>query len=122
MMYSEPIEALFDRPPLLEKRPGCPNGFVWRQRTYRILDMLSEWHDYTPRGKTHAQQIREHGRYWVKAAQEGRGSWGVGRDYYRVKTDSGQTFDIDYDRKPKGPDIKGGWFLWREAPEDAAPG
>src|SRR3990172_232488 len=42
----EPIEALFDKPPALEKKPGCPNGFVWRGETRRIIEMLSEWHDY----------------------------------------------------------------------------
>ncbi len=118
--YSEPIDALFDAPPLLEKRPGCPDGFSWRGTTYRVVQMLREWHDYMPRGKNRAQAEREHGRFWVLAAQGRRGSWGVGRDYYRVRTESGEVFDIYYDRKPQGPAVKGGWFLWRSVDPGAA--
>ncbi len=112
-IYSEPIEALFDHPPAIEKRPRCPNSIIWDGRTYRIIAMRLEWHDYLPRGKTLARQLREHGSYWVTAAEQRRGSWGVGRDYYRVQTESGETFDIYYDRKPTGPEVKGGWYLWR---------
>jgi len=44
-----------------------------------------------------------------------RGSWGVGKDYYRVVTDSGRIFDIYFDRAPKGVDNrKGAWFLFQE--------
>jgi hypothetical protein len=49
------------------------------------------------------------------AVAERRGSWGVGRDYYRVLTDSGRIFDIYYDRAPKDAGRrKGAWFLYRE--------
>jgi len=49
------------------------------------------------------------------AVAAGRGSWGVGRDYFRVRVESGQVFDIYYDRAPKGSDArKGTWFLYRE--------
>jgi len=52
-----------------------------------------------------------------------RGSWGVGRDYHRVCTDSGQVFDLYYDRAPrKAGDRKGAWFLYREMSVTAAPG
>lgn len=44
-----------------------------------------------------------------------RGSWGVGRFYYRVRTDTGRVFDLYYDRAPKSADDrKGAWFLYRE--------
>ncbi len=44
-----------------------------------------------------------------------RGSWGVGRDYYRVRTDCGRVFDLYYDRAPKNAgDRKGAWYLYRE--------
>ena len=49
------------------------------------------------------------------AAASRRGSWGVGPDYYRVRTQSSQVFDLYYDRAPtKAGDRKGGWFLYRE--------
>ncbi len=44
-----------------------------------------------------------------------RGSWGVGRFYFRVQTDSGQIYDLYYDRAPKDVDDRSGaWFLYRE--------
>ena len=47
----------------------------------------------------------------LEAASRHR-SWGVGRDYYRVRTDVGRVFDIYYDRAPKdSKDRKGGWHV-----------
>ena len=49
------------------------------------------------------------------ATAEQRGSWGVGRDYYRVHTTDQRVFDLYFDRAPKGSDQrKGAWFLFRE--------
>ncbi len=106
----ESITARFDQPPVLEKKPGCPDGFVWRGEAYRVVEKLNEWHDYTRRGRM-ARNMRP-----THAAVAGRrGSWGVGRDYYRVRTDTGQVFDLYYDRAPKdAADRKGAWFLYRE--------
>ena len=107
---AEPIEAQFERPPVLEKKPGCPNAFTWRGETYRIVEKLSEWHDYTRRGRMARNMQPQHA-----AVASGRGSWGVGRDYFRVRVESGQVFDIYYDRAPKGSEArKGVWFLYRE--------
>jgi hypothetical protein len=106
----EPIQVQFDRPPVFEKKPGCPDRFVWRGETYRIVETLSEWHDYRRRGRMDRNMRPEHA-----ATAARRGSWGVGRDYYRVRTATGQTFDLYYDRAPKRvQDRKGGWFLYRE--------
>jgi hypothetical protein len=44
-----------------------------------------------------------------------RGSWGVGQDYYRIKTNNGRIFDIYFDRAPQDANRrKGNWFLYRE--------
>ena len=107
---AEPIEAHFDEPPLLEKKPGCPDAFTWRGEDYRIVEKLSEWHDYTRRGRMARNMQPQHA-----AVASGRGSWGVGRDYFRVRVESGQVFDIYYDRAPKGSEArKGAWFLYRQ--------
>lgn len=109
----ETIEAQFDEAPLLEKKPGCPDAFIWGDTTYRIVEMLSEWHDYRRRGNMERNMRPEHA-----AAAASRGSWGVGRDYYRVRVEGGQLFDIYYDRAPKGSaKRKGAWFLYRELGE-----
>ena len=108
-----PITVEFDQPPLLEKKPGCPDAFVWRGTRYVIAELLSEWHDYRRRGRM-AVNMRPH-----RAARAAiRGSWGVGRDYFRVRVEGGQIFDLYYDRAPRGVDQrKGDWFLLRELEE-----
>lgn len=113
----EAIQVEFDRPPALEKKPGCPDRFVWRGETYRVVEKLNEWHDYSRRGHMARNMRPEHA-----ATAERRGSWGVGRDYFRVRTDTGGIFDLYYDRAPKtASDRKGSWFLFREMSE-ADPG
>ena len=107
---AETIETHFDQPPALEKKPGCPNAFTWRGEMYRIVEKLSEWHDYARRGRMARNMQPQHA-----AVAAGRGSWGVGRDYFRVRVESGQVFEIYYDRAPKGSEArKGAWFLYRE--------
>jgi hypothetical protein len=49
------------------------------------------------------------------AAASARGSWGVGRFFFRVQTNVGRVFDLYYDRAPKGTNQrKGQWVLYRE--------
>jgi len=109
----EEIQAQFDSPPALEKKPGCPQAFIWRGERHDIVTMHSEWHDYTRRGKMKRNMQPQHAE-----VAAGRGSWGVGRDYYRVETDAGRFFDIYYDRAPKdAARRKGAWFLLRELEE-----
>ncbi len=104
------IQVQFDREPTLAKRPGCPDRFVWQDRTHSIVEKLSEWHDYSRRGRM-ARNMRPE----RAAMASHRGSWGVGRDYFRVRTDTGRVFDLYYDRAPRNAgDRKGAWFLYRE--------
>ncbi|MFZ6031105.1 MAG: DUF6504 family protein [Chloroflexota bacterium] len=106
----EPIEPVFEREPALEKTPPCPQAFRWREQVYTICELLSEWHDYTRRGKMARNMQPQHA-----AAAARRGSWGVGIFYFRVRVESGQVFDIYYDRAPQSVDErKGAWFIYRE--------
>ncbi len=106
----EPIQVHFHQPPALEKRPGCPDEFVWRGESYRIVEKLGEWHDYRRRGRMARNMQPQHA-----AVAEGRGSWGVGRDHFRVRVESGQVFELYYDRAPKGSEQrKGAWVLVSE--------
>jgi hypothetical protein len=112
----EPITVAFDEPPVLEKKPPCPNRFTWGDTTYEVAALLSEWQDFRRRGRM-AQNMRPAHR----ASAERRGSWGVGRDYFRVRTATGRVFELYYDRAPKNADDrKGSWLLYRELvpPED----
>ena len=104
------IQVQFDQAPALVKKPGCPDRFVWQERTYRIVEQLSEWQDNTRRGRMAGNMRPERA-----ATASQRGSWGVGRHYFRVRTDDGRIFDLYYDRAPKSADDRAGaWFLYRE--------
>jgi hypothetical protein len=107
---NSPIEAIYDAPPLFEKKPGCPNRFRWLENEFLVVEIISEWHDYKRKGRM-ARNMRPENA----SAAEKRGSWGVGQDYYRIRTNEDRIFDIYYDRAPKSADHrKGEWFLYQE--------
>ncbi len=104
------ITVEFDQPPLFAKLPPCPARFIWREETFEIVANLQEWRDYGRRGRM-ANNMRPENL--KKAAK--RGSWGVGRYYFRVQVGNGRLFEIYYDRAPKGQEQRlGSWFLYRE--------
>jgi hypothetical protein len=106
----EAITVAFDQPPLLEKKPGCPNRFTWRDELFVIEEPLAEWHDYQRRGRMARNMRPAHA-----AIAQQRGSWGVGLDYFRVRVAGGRIFDLYYDRAPvDAGHRKGTWFLDRE--------
>lgn len=111
---SELIEVEFDEEPALLKKPGCPDRFRWGDDLFEITDVLAEWHDYRRRGR-----MRQNMRASRLARAERSGSWGVGRDYYRVRTAGGRIFEIYFDRAPKDSDDRSGtWVLDREVLSD----
>ena len=111
------IQVGFDKKPSLEKKPPAPDRFEWEGKTFQVESALSEWQDFGRRGRmTH--NMRPHNA--AKARR--RGSWGVGRFYFRVLTASGRIFALYYDRAPKNvEDRKGSWFLDRELGLDEKP-
>ncbi len=110
----EPIEAIFDQPPPLEKKPPCPNGFIWQRQTYRVAEELEAWHDYERKGRMATNMRPAHAE-----AASSRGSWGVGRFFFRVRMTDGRLFELYYDRAPKGQkQKKGAWFLQSELSEE----
>jgi len=103
----EAITVEFDRPPLFSKRPHCPDRFVWRGETFAVVEVLGQSVDFGRRGRMALNMQPEHAR---RAAQ--RGSWGVGRYHFTVRTAGGRVFDLYYDRAPKDVDSpEGQWFL-----------
>ena len=106
----ETIQVEFDQAPVYEKTPPCPDRFLWREQTYTIAVKLGEWRNYKRRGRMARNMTPEHA-----AAASRRGSWGVGRFFFRVRTDCGHIFDLYYDRAPKDASRrKGSWVLFRE--------
>ena len=107
---NEPVEAVFEEPLLLEKKPGPPASFVWRGETYGVAEVLSEWVDFERRGRMRRNMQPQHA-----AVASQRGSWGVGIFYFRVRMANGRFFDLYYDRAPKDVDHrKGAWFIYQE--------
>ena len=114
----EPIEAVFAEPPVFSKIPGCPVAFIWRGERFGVVELLREWRSYERRGRMAHNMQPPHA-----AAASRRGSWGVGRTYFRVRTDSGRVFDLYYDRAPlDAGDRAGSWVLFCEQPRPAEPG
>ncbi len=112
----EAIVVAFDAPPALEKKPGCPQRFEWGGATFIIAELVSEWVDYARRGRFARNMQPQHA---AVAAQ--RGSWGVGRYTFRVRTTADRYFELYYDRAPKGSDQrKGAWVLVSELEQDSS--
>jgi hypothetical protein len=106
----EAIAVEFDQPPLLSKKPTAPQRFIWDGEVFDIVRVESTWFDYGRRGAMARNMAPAH----LKTA-ETRGSWGVGRTYFRVVTQGGRAFDLYYDRAPRDAgDRAGQWYLWRE--------
>jgi hypothetical protein len=106
----EEIEVKFDKPPTLAKKPNCPDAFIWQGEEFRVIELLSQWSDFTRRGRF-ARNMQPHNQR--KALR--RGSYGVGRFYFQVRTQGERIFELYYDRAPKNIDDKmGSWSLYRE--------
>jgi hypothetical protein len=106
----QPIEVRFDRPPTLSKTPGPPQAFILAGQELKITRVLARWTSYDRRGRQSRNMQPAH------LARAGRkGSWGVGRFYFRVETAGGGVFDLYYDRAPKAAGQgAGSWVLWRQ--------
>lgn len=105
--YDDPIEVVFAKPPTYEKSPTCPQAFNWRGETFEIVEVLEEWADFERHGTMGRNMKPSH-----LASALRKGSWGVGKFYFRVKAASGQYFELYFDRAPENcDDRKGNWYL-----------
>jgi hypothetical protein len=111
---SAQIEVSFKVAPLLTKRTGPPDAFDWDGQHFPIVAVLAEWHEYDKRRE------RDTTRRSQARLTRAHGSWGLGRDFYRVRTGGGRVFDLYYDRSPKGADDIGRWVLYTELEEGDA--
>ena len=103
----EPIEVIFNETPIYEKKPPCPDAFIWRGETYVISKVLSEQQDFNRRGRSARNMQPAH----LQSASR-VGSWGVGRYSFYVVVEGGKIYEIYFDRAPQDAgDRKGHWFL-----------
>lgn len=105
----EAIEPVFAAPPTLSKKAGPPVAFIWRAERHEVVRVVAEWHDY--RG---LDRDAPEGRPPYAARGKRLGSWGIGRDFYRVVTTGDRVFDIYYDRRPLSCTRTGSWRLYQE--------
>ena len=106
----EEIQVQFDKVRFPLKKPKAPNRFTWGQDELCVVEVLSAWNEYERKGRF-ARNMQPHN---LRMARK-RGSWGVGRFYFRVQVEDGRVFDLYYDRAPDdSSDRLGHWFLWRE--------
>jgi len=105
---SEEIDVVFDKEFILEKKPSCPISFKWQGEIFYINELISSWSDYERKGKN-ARNMRN--THLTRARK--KGSWGVGRFYFKVRDELGKIAVIYYDRSPKNVfDKKGRWILF----------
>ena len=104
---SEEIKANFKSDFILEKNPPCPNSIIWENKEIRIIQLLSTWFDYSRKGDQSKNMRPTH----LNRA-EVKGSWGVGRVYFKVEDENNRIMVIYYDRSPNNvEDRKGRWIL-----------
>lgn len=111
---SEPITVSFLTAPTYSKNPTCPSSFLWQDHTHLILSCLSEWKDFSRRGRMAQNMQPQH-----STAASKKGSWGVGKFFFDVLTTEGRVFRLYYDRAPQdAQDRAGQWILLAELHPD----
>ena len=76
------------------KKPGPPTSFIWRNTEYQVAEVRS------------VRRVLDFQRSWWRRRH---------RDYYVVKTDTGETFELYFNRGPG----RRYWVLYRRL--DGAP-
>ena len=73
-----------------------PASFTWRTTEYKVADVTLAWSDWGfPQGSTQKDwRARRH------------------RNYYRVKTETGETFELYIERGPAGG--RADWYLYQQ--------
>ncbi|MDH3628730.1 MAG: DUF6504 family protein [Acidobacteriota bacterium] len=101
------IEVSFDEAPALKKTPHCPDVLRLGKETLRVVEVLEEWSDFKRKGRFAENMRPEH-----RETAESRGSWGVGRIFFRVRVEDDRLFELYYSRAPKDAANRlGFWFL-----------
>jgi hypothetical protein len=106
----ERIEVIFNQEQIRTKNPGCPDAFCWRSTEYTIIKIVKQWTDFSRKGNMQRNMSEVH-----HSRAEIKGSWGVGKIFFRIQVHTGQIFEIYFDRAPQNVmDRGGGWFLLQE--------
>ncbi|MBM3137899.1 MAG: hypothetical protein FJZ98_06905 [Chloroflexi bacterium] len=114
IFIDEEISVSYATPPIHTKTPSCPDTFEWNGEKFEVDLLLSEWKDFSRRGRMGRNMRPAHLQRALVT-----GSLGSGRFFFRVRTRSGRIFDLYYDREIKNAvDKAGRWVLFREYKQD----
>lgn len=100
---SAEITPIFKSQPLVRRRAGAPDAFLWNGERFEVVETLRKWSE--------AGEPWWRRRRWRNRRQHASS---LGRDYYRVRAAGGRIFDLYYDRRLEGRALGGIWILWRE--------
>ena len=110
VFIGQEIRVGYRKDQIAQKSPACPEYFIWEEKTFAIAQLEREWKDFVRKGDV-ARNMRPAHR---ERAQKS-GSWGVGRFYFRIRTECGRVFEIYYDRAPQNRENRQGkWFVFAE--------
>ena len=110
VFIGQEIRVGYHEDQIAQKSPACPDYFIWGEKTFAIARLEQEWKDFSRKDDAGRNMRPAH----LNRAQT-RGSCGVGRFYFRVRTECGRVFDIYYDRAPQTRENRQGkWFLYAE--------
>lgn len=80
-----------------------PREFIWRGRTYTVANVLHSWQDWG----------------FAKGAVQRNWRTRRHRNYFRVRTEDGEVFELYLDRGTKpGRDV---WYLYQQLDADTQP-
>jgi hypothetical protein len=110
IFIDEIISVIFEQSEHLIKKPVCPDKFIWKGQEYIIGELINEWQDFSPNDSSSANPNEP-----LLKKDAVKGSFGVGRFYFRVRTTDCRVFDLYYDRKIKNvSSTEGFWVLYQE--------
>ena len=110
VFIGENVEVFFITEPAYKKTPPCPDGFIWRGESFKVVRLIEAWSSFERKGRMARNMQPQHASRATK-----KGSWGVGRFSFQVETTGCRVFDLYYDRAPKDADDRQGkWVLFCE--------
>ncbi len=110
VFIGQEITVGYEKDRVVQKSPTCPDYFVWDHNTFVIKNVEQEWKDFSRKGNAQRNMRPAHLRRVVM-----KGSWGVGRFFFRVQTECSRNFEMYYDRAPHNrKNGQGVWILFCE--------
>lgn len=99
-----PSGSGFDAAAMARGEPGLPGGFVWRNATYQVVEVLEAWK------MSEAESARPGAERYLR------------RHYYRIRVTGGDVWTVYFTRQAsRGGPAKSRWFLYAVQGQDAGP-